>query len=373
MKIKTDKTGSQAALEELLKAAEADADIQTILVLACDANPFSKKTLDPVLKNITKPIFGGIFPAIMHDSEKLNVGTIVAGLYSPADIHIIHNMSDMQENYEKVLDEKIPEAPSKKTVFIIVDGLSKRINSLIDSLFHIFGLEMNYIGGGAGSLSFTQKEVLLTNQGLIQDAAILAMTDIDSGIGVSHGWEVVEGPFKVTASDRTVIKTLDCRPAFQVYQQVVKNYSGKNINKDNFFDIAKGFPFGISKLGSEKIVRDPLWLTPDGHLICVGEVPQDSFIYILKGNTESLVNAAKEALLNGMNSFRKEGEHKVTFFIDCISRALFLDKEFEREQKAVIDRSIPLIGALTLGEIANCGKDYLEFYNKTAVIGVLGD
>lgn len=373
MKIKLDKTGSQAALEDLVKSAEADGNTQAILILACDANPFSKETLDPILKSITKPVFGGIFPEIIHNTEKLNIGTIVAGIPVPVDIHIIHNMSDMEADYEKILDEKIPLAPARKTVFIIVDGLSRRINSLIDSLFHIFGLEMNYIGGGAGSLSFTQKEVLLTNEGLIKDAAILVMTDIESGIGVSHGWEVVDGPFKVTESDRTIIKTLDCKPAFDIYQNVVEKYSGKKINKDNFFEIAKGFPFGISKLGSEKIVRDPLWLTPDGHLICVGEVPQDVFIYILKGNTESLVNAAKEALLNGVNSLQKDVEHKVTLFIDCISRSLFLDTEFERELKAVINPSIPLIGALTLGEIANSGKDYLEFYNKTAVIAVLGD
>jgi hypothetical protein len=52
---------------------------------------------------------------------------------------------------------------------------------------------------------------------------------------------------------------------------------------------------------------------------------------------------------------------------------LFLEKNFAYELEAVHDGQMPLIGALTLGEIANNGKDYLEFYNKTSVVGVLED
>lgn len=372
MIIKSDKSGTISELENLLTAMQGDSSIQSILILACDANEFTKEKINPVLKSIQTPLLGGIFPEIMHNSEKLKKGTIVAGLTEPAEIILIPNMSDMDADYEEIIDEKVPETPNAKTIFVFVDGLAKRINSLIDSLFNIFGLEMNYIGGGAGSLSFVQKEVLFTNEGLIKDAAILAITNIDSGVGVSHGWTDVEGPFKVTESDQSVIKALDCKPAFQVYKNVVEKHSGKTLDADNFFDIAKGYPFGISKLGAEKIVRDPFSLDAGDALVCVGEVPQDAFVYILNGNTESLVNAAKQALSLGVESMPEGASHKTTFFIDCISRVLFLDEEFDKELNAVLNAGIPMIGALTLGEIANSGKDYLEFYNKTSVIGVLG-
>ena len=371
MKIQLDKSGTAEALQDLLISSEADSQIQAHLIMSCDANNFSKNTIDPILKKIKKPVFGGIFPEIMHQTEKLEKGTLVVGLTKPTKVHLIENLSDMDVDYEDVLDEKIPETPHAKTMFVFVDGFAQRISALIDGLFNVFGLEMNYIGGGAGSLSFVQKPVLFTNEGLVQDAAILALTDMESGVGVNHGWEDVEGPFKVTESDRNIVKSLDWKPAFQVYKEVVEKHSAKTFTADNFFDIAKGYPFGLSKLGTEKIVRDPIALGENDSLVCVGEVPQDVFVHILNGNTGTLVNAAQKALSLGIESFSAKSQYKTIFFIDCISRVLFLDKEFSKELNAVSGKEIPLIGALTLGEIANNGKDYLEFYNKTSVVGVL--
>ena len=56
--------------------------------------------------------------------------------------------------------------------------------------------------------------------------------------------------------------------------------------------------------------------------------------------------------------------------MDCISRVLFLGERIVDElETAAGDRE--LYGALTLGEIADDGRNYLEFYNKTSVLGLL--
>ncbi|MEL6845597.1 MAG: FIST C-terminal domain-containing protein, partial [Bacteroidota bacterium] len=93
---------------------------------------------------------------------------------------------------------------------------------------------------------------------------------------------------------------------------------------------------------------------------------------LTRGLLNSLVFAATKARALGEYSFPKEGKAETHLFIDCISRVLFLEDQFYRELEAVYDSETPLLGALTLGEIANFGKDFLEFYNKTAVLGVLG-
>ena len=347
--------------------------VKGLLIFSCDANGFTPKSINGKLAEISVPFLGGIFPEIIAGKEKLEKGTVVAGFSLEPNVQIIPDLSDTSVDYDEVLDEKIPEIDNIKTMFVLVDGFSKRISTLVDSLFNIFGLEFNYIGGGTGSLSMEQKPCLFTSEGFIQDSAVLATLDIESSVAVTHGWERIAGPFKVTESDRNVVKTIDWKPAFQLYRDVVEKNSDKRFQDDNFFVISKCHPFGISKLGAERIVRDPFMRDEDDSLICVGEVPQDSFIDILKGDINSLVTAAGRALRLAKEGFTEETSNKTVLFIDCISRVLFLEKNFDDELMTVYDESTPMIGALTIGEIANSDKDYLEFYNKTSVVGILGD
>ena len=57
--------------------------------------------------------------------------------------------------------------------------------------------------------------------------------------------------------------------------------------------------------------------------------------------------------------------------MDCISRVLFLEGDFDLEMKAARIPDLPMVGVLSIGEIANSGQDYLEFYNKTAVVALV--
>ncbi|MCP4752500.1 MAG: histidine kinase [Proteobacteria bacterium] len=367
MEIKVDKGGSVAGFRRIMRDLLASAEVRGVLVLACDANNFSPGQVDEILKKVPVPLFGGIFPEIIHRKEKLKKGTILVGLPTIPDVHIFADLSKADE-YDDIIDREVSDTADTKTMCVFVDGLSKRIGAFIESLFNVFGLEFNYIGGGAGSLSFDRKPCLFSNDGLLQDCALLARLNIESGIGVTHGWKRISGPSRVIESDGNIIYSLDGKPAFDVYRDVVENHSGQRFTDDNFFDIAKCYPFGINKLGAEKIVRDPLMKGERGSLVCVGEVPVESYVDILTGDIESLTRAAGQALFLAKKAFGTRSPPSLTLLIDCISRVLFLEDRFSEEIDAVFEPDSPLVGALTLGEIANTGKDYLEFYNKTTVV-----
>lgn len=374
MFISLDREGTVEGLQYLLEQAVDNEETLGILILACDANGFTPELVDGVLKQCKKPVFGGVFSQILFNKERLEKGTAVAGIRQPVCTTVIRDIGEISVDLEEMAAFEW-HTLQNKTMFVFVDGLSPHVSALIEGVFNCCGLLPNYIGGGAGSLT-GRKPCVLTGEGLLEEAAVFALTDIKSAIGVAHGWKPVAGPMRVTETDRNKVISLNWRPAFEVYREVVEEISGESFDDTDFFEIAKGFPFGIVKMADEMVVRDPLASDGSG-LICVGEVPLNSFVYILKGEKESLIAGAVKARQLAEKSYQQtvkgtEGKSLTTFFMDCISRVLVFQSDYIEELEAVYTGN-PLLGAVTIGEIANTGKNYIEYYNMTSVVGLLED
>ncbi|WP_417579070.1 FIST signal transduction protein [Nitrincola sp.] len=368
---------SVEAFEKKLSSIYEQTQAPTVLVFAADENNWTAEALNPVLQQAKASVLGGVFPQIIYAQQNYSTGVVFVALQSAVEWTSLSGLSDINSSFDKQLEplsEYWEAMSAPATQLVLVDGLSTCIGAMIDALFMNFGLVNNFIGGGAGSLSFVQKPCLLTPKGMLMDATLLVRLPLVSGVGVSHGWQAISQSFKVTSSDKNCVKQLDWKPAFDEYRQVVEAHSGQVFNADNFYDLAKFYPFGINKLDAEMIVRDPLMLSTDQAMVCVGEVPEGSFVRILNGTEESLLAAAAEACKRAQAAHRQQTDHPVQLgcFIDCISRVLF-EGDHLKNEIAKVSGDYPLFGALTLGEIANSGKDYLEFYNKTAVLGLLSE
>ncbi len=279
----------------------------------------------------------------------------------------VDGLSDPGTDFAAVLEHAFEGVADQPTILVFVDGLAKRIAGLIDALFDVFGTEPHFLGGGAGSLSFVQKPCVLSNTGVHADAAVIGLLEAHSMLGVGHGWIPVVRDMQLTSVDRNVIRQIDYRPAFEVYAERVNALSSTPITPENFFQVAQAFPFGINKLAGEHVVRDPIAVTPDGALVCVGELNQGEFVDLLTASPDQLIAAAGET---ARRAARSAGGNGPTLFIDCISRALFLGDRLTEEVAAVetLSGAQALFGAMVLGEIANSGSGYLEFYNKTSVV-----
>jgi len=358
-------------IEEFGEAIQKlDATSNSIIILACDENGFSKETLDPILTACNVPIIGGIFPAIVHKNKQYNQGTILLGLENAFDVTILENISK-QRDYDDVIEKKVGTlAEGINTMFLFFDGISNNIDNIIQALFNNYGLTINYVGGSAAGKDFQKKPILFSNQGLLEDAALIATTFAQSTIGVKHGWEPINDTLhQITKSSGNIIYEIDYMPAFTVYKEAVESYTKQHIDKEAFFETARSYPLGINRLTGDRIVRIAMG-TDDDSLICTGDVNENAYIQILHADDVQLISAAKEASHLSHNA---QYQKSFKLYIGCLARLLVLGENFYKELDSIYEEGELLIGALSIGEIANNKDHYLELYNSTAVIAKIED
>jgi hypothetical protein len=318
--------------------------------------------------------FGGVFPGVISGGRRYDEGVVVRRLPALAPPSVVVGL-DSDHPELPTFGPEVTNAGEKYTAIVLVDGLTSNISSLLSALYNRLGNSYTYFGGGAGSLSLEPAPCVFTSEGFFQNAAVVAFISKHSTLGVRHGWKHLMGPVVATRTEHNVIVELNWRNAFEVYREVVEQDSGAELTRENYFEVTKGYPFGMYREGFEDIVRDPIAVDDRGALICVGEVPENTVLNILKGEPASLIAAAGEAA----TACGSLGEGDEALVVDCISRVLYLEDAFADELEALGERLAPeglgqtLEGVLSLGEIAAHDSGLVQFLNKTVVAGVLRD
>ncbi|MEO7755063.1 MAG: FIST C-terminal domain-containing protein, partial [Dokdonella sp.] len=124
------------------------------------------------------------------------------------------------------------------------------------------------------------------------------------------------------------------------------------------------------------LVRDPIKQSGDA-LVCVGELPQNATVYLLKGEAGALIASAGESARAACAESRGRGhpiDATVAMVFDCISRVLFLGEAFSDELATIeseLANCADIFGALTLGEIASSRAGVIELMNKSTVVALI--
>ena len=355
-----------SALKQGIKLAQ-DANSASVLILACCQNDYPNWAIDPFLRTIEIPIFGGAYPQLIFGESSMSQGVIIVGFshtLSVSNICQLDQKTTYIEGLELILENDC-NLQSHQNFLMFYDGLSLNSEDFIDSFYDCAGCDVNVIGGGAGSLDFVQRPCVFSNKGMLVDAMQFVGLPGPLDVGVAHGWEILDGPYLVTEARGSLIVSINYQPAKDFYQQRVEEISYSKFFQKDFYDVAKLFPLGIEGANGEILVRDPIKTVGSG-LQCVGNVPVNSMIYILKSDTESLVAAASIAA-NCLGSVRPS-----VLVFDCISRFLYMDQGFKQELAAInaaAENSSFVVGALSLGEVANAGSGAISLLNKSTAIG----
>jgi hypothetical protein len=342
----------------------------TYLLLFAEKTAPDMSRLILTLNQIGISFAGGIFPSVISGRQHHETGLIIQALPHTQKPVVIENISRAEEQLQQI---SITKSQYKQTHLILVDGITQCISDFLFEIYNKFGNAVNYLGCGAGSLSLESKACLISNKGFFKDAAIICPLKLESKLGVRHGWYHVAGPFIATKTEKNIIHELNWEPAFDFYQKRIAEHSNEILKSEEFFRISKSYPFGIYKEKSDFIVRDPI-LSNGKSITCIAEVPENTVLYLLTSDNDSLIEAANTTFTI---DDQVETQAKLGLAFDCVSRALFLEQDFDKELFAIqqsfqeYSPEINAEGALSLGEIALNGKGNLEFFNKTVVTGIL--
>lgn len=365
-----------AAVEALDMSAE-----DMVAVMVAESGAPDLEVLVAALNRTGRSFFGGLFPALIDGRARRDAGALVLVLPRLTEPILIPALDTDRFAIPDALPFVQWHRGSKPTAVLLVDGLSPNTSHFLRAIYHQLGNRVSYWGGGAGSMTMKPRPCVFTREGAHQGAGIMALSSLPSRLGVRHGWSELKGPFVATRTNGNVIVQLNWQNAFDVYRATVEADAGLAVTPENFFRVASGYPFGVRKEGQEPVVRDPVAVLEGGRLVCVGDVPENAALSILKGDPRLLAaaagQAAREAALDGAQAGGRAIRH--CLLADCVSRAMFLGSRFSDELAAMEEGlgteagGCPPIGMLTLGEISSHGEGYLEFYNKTAVVAVVHD
>ncbi len=305
------------------------------------------------------PYFGGVFPGLLHDGCLYREGFLV---------QIVRPV------FRLVVLPYLMRVPSElgsmagRTAILLIDGLSSRFRELINTVEKKLGHEIAYVGGGAGHYDLEHRPCLFDAKGVYEDAVIVCVLEGRAELAVRHGWEIMDGPYEISRSERNILSELDGCRAMDVYRDVIEEHAHVTLSQVDFFSFAKEHPFGILQEDGSIIVRDPISVNDAGEIICVADIPAKSQAYVLKGDKRSLLASSNEI---AKECVAKAPGAQLPMLFDCISRAMFLENDFSCELRNIQSKlSAPLIGTLSIGEIASRSDGAIDIHNKSTILGL---
>jgi hypothetical protein len=322
------------------------------------------------------PLVGGIFPALLKDGEFLTEGVWLLCFPEMPYFALHDNLptasKDVEQLTERIATEiraHIDHTPNV-TLFMLFDAMVPNIATLLDQLYLQLANRVHYAGANAGSETFQPMPCLFDGKHIVQNGVLLMLLKSHRGAILEHGYRAPAHTVYATSTTGNCIAQIDWRPAFEVYQELVRAQYHVEITAENFYQLAVHFPFGIVRANHHVVVRIPVALHEDGSLFCVGEVPANSMLTLLEApavdSTETL-----RVLIDGMTALNGDPAASELLLFYCAGRRLHLGMEAattELRDFSARTKAAQIAGAVSLGEIGGSTlQGYPLFQNATLV------
>lgn len=341
-----------------------------VLALVPEAERHHVPLLQAAAQQTPLPLCGAIFPALV-----MPTGFVTTGMWLICfDVMPAHFLvQDLPRTGAPALAKatlaalaRMPPVGTDETprLFLMFDGMLPNIATMLHDTRLLLQDAVLYAGVNAGSETFSPMPCVFDAHHMVEQGAIGMLLPADTPFALKHGYPVSQKLMAATTTTGNRIDTIDHQPAFTVYQQVVQAEYGVQLTRDNFYDLAVHFPFGLIT-AIDVLVRIPVAFTDDGALICVGEVPPNTLLRLLRA-PELAQSDCVSALATGLQGASTDG--LLTFY--CAGRRMHFGAQATDEilQLHRATGTHQLFGALTLGEIDSMEDLHLPRFHNAAML-----
>jgi hypothetical protein len=369
----------EASVDRVLNDWSAEGALAGVLALLPEAEKENLPHLQAACRKRGLALVGAIFPALVVQQHFVNEGAWLLRFGSMPGRFAVTGLGGQEGDTEADVGrlvaaaqgavQAMPATAAKPTLFLLFDGMVPNVASLLDGLYLGLANRVDYAGVNAGSESFQPMPCLFDEERLFGNGALGLLLPPHMATVLEHGFSRPERAMSASSTDGNRIASIDWQPAFTVYQQVIKAEYGIELTPENFYHYAVHFPFGIPCANGDVVVRIPVALAEDGSLYCVGEIPENAMLVLLKAPEAGAGGCIGRlaAKLNAENG-SLAGAELLTFY--CAGRRMHLGGAAESElaELHAATGAALMAGALSLGEIGNTSRwGYPMFHNATLV------
>jgi hypothetical protein len=236
-------------------------------------------------------------------------------------------------------------------ILVFSDGLING-SKLVEGISRAAGKAVTLTGGLAADSSDFKKTFVLVDgapcSGHVTGIGFYG-SSIKVGCGSLGGWDPFGPERLVTRSHGNVLFELDDESALALY----KNYLGEHAAGLPASGLL--FPLSMRMDGSsQSVVRTILGVNEsDQSLTFAGDLPEGSYVQLMKANFERLIDGAAGAAHSSHAALGEPAD--LALLISCVGRRLVLKQRVEEEIEAVrgvLGPHVSLAGFYSYGEIA---------------------
>lgn len=250
----------------------------------------------------------------------------------------------------------LPEKP--KCLLLSCTALSLDAFKLTDELNETLPKNIPILGGGVGSLNFSEHSFLWLN-GQVSTKGNVMIALLGENLEIFSksylGWKAFSQEMSLTKTEGKWVHEIDGRPASEMYER----YLGIK-NDVHFLEHINGFPL-LYDHNDDYLARVPIVATDSGSLLFLNDQSRNKNFRLGYADPTKMVATAR-LVQDELNAFNPDA----ILIYSCISRARLLGDDVDLETYPY-DLIAPVAGFYTVGEFqADSGK--LQALNSAIVV-----